>query len=424
LMKKLSILLIGLLLVSGLVFAQEPTVEGEASLTFGIDLEDTTTGFKNAASSSISLDWLAGDEEKGTTGWISLTGWEVTVDSDEEEIIVGAPDVEAGFMFEPITVTIYSAPDFKGGNASGFAYDDLDEDDARDQVPVALANKNVAEAAGDNYEGGDLIAVPADEDAPDDAALITENVEIEGADYDVYMVYEEADAEESTAYNGLTVTADLGVASLDVQFASDGTWENSDNDYAVGAVLTAAVAPLDLAAEVWAGPFDEMDLGFSFDADATVGESTIGAAFDGWIADGSEELEYDASLLVGTGISGVTLDALTYFYLTDAELDLDLEFVLGADDMVEGLGFTETFQTVNVMSATEPMWHSLTEVSYLVDGIKPYASFGINDASVIDLTAGVQLSEMVENTVFTAEYAAEDIENDNGTITFDATISF
>jgi len=82
-MKKLSILLIGLLLVSGLAFAQDVTVTGSATLTFGMDLNNNATGFQNEAASSISLEWLSGDEESGTQGWITLSGWEISLDHAE-----------------------------------------------------------------------------------------------------------------------------------------------------------------------------------------------------------------------------------------------------------------------------------------------------------------------------------------------------
>ena len=62
-MKKLSILLIGLLLVAGFAVAQEfdGTVEvgGDASVTFGGDLDSQLHGFQNNSTSSIAITLVA-----------------------------------------------------------------------------------------------------------------------------------------------------------------------------------------------------------------------------------------------------------------------------------------------------------------------------------------------------------------------------
>ncbi|MFW6293590.1 MAG: hypothetical protein ACOC7V_14890, partial [Spirochaetota bacterium] len=262
-MKKLSILLIGLLLVSGLAFAQEPTVEGEASLTFGYDLDDNMSGFKNAASGSIDFDWLGGDASKGTTGWITLSGWGISFDG-EDEVSIDAPTIEAGFTFEPITITIYSAPEFEAGNATGFTWHE--DSDPADEVEVALSANNETGAEGEYSTEGtwymhDVVEGDAG-DIPGNGILIDEESDV----WELYFVPDATPTNTDTpGFQGLTVTADLGVASLDLLVASDGTWEeNADNSYAFGGVLTAEVDPLVLNAGVFAGPTDDdFEIGFT-----------------------------------------------------------------------------------------------------------------------------------------------------------------
>ena len=417
-MKKLSILLIGLLLVAGFAFGQEVTVAGDATITFGYDLDSSTSGFMNEASSSIELAWLSGDEASGTQGWITLSGWSIGFD-DDGVFVATAADVSAGWTFDPVTVTIYSAPDLSAGNASGFAYLGLDEEDARDVQAVALANKNVATAAGaGSFEG--LVVATADVQATD--------IIIDATSYAPFAVIVlrpvAGDAEVATSYQGLTVSVDLGVASVDLMLASDGTWENSDNDYAVGAVISADIAPVAVNAGVFAGPFDAMDLGFTVGVSGAFGPATVAVGFDGWMADGATDLGYDVSVDIGAGFAGVTVGSLSYLYLVGTDMELDQEVTLDASGVVEGLGFTETFQMVNVLVGTLA-WYSETAVSYATGGIMPYATFGIDDASIIDLTAGVELSGFVENTVFTIEYDVDDVTNGNkGLITAAGTISF
>ena len=134
-MKKLSILLIGLLLATGFVFAQEATVSGSATLTFGVDLDNgNASGFTNEASSSLSIAWLSGDSAtSGTQGWITLGAWSVSISGDG--LSTGAPSVSAGWTFDPITITIYAGPSFSSGNAASFSFNG---DDATDVAAIGI----------------------------------------------------------------------------------------------------------------------------------------------------------------------------------------------------------------------------------------------------------------------------------------------
>lgn len=424
-MKKLSILLIGLLLVTGFAFGQDVTVTGDASVTFGYDLDAGFAGFKNAASSAISLEWLAGDAESGTQGWIKLTEWAITFDSDEDDIlVVGAPDIEAGFMFEPVTVTIYAAPGLSIGNADGFLWiydEEADEEDDKDVVAPALSNKNVATVAGaGSFES--LVVATTDVLATD---IVLDDTTVPGVSFILRPVA--GDAAVATVYGGLTAAIDLGVATVTLKAASDGDWTNSDNDFAIGAEVSAAAGPANVVAGVYAGPFDSMDLGFSVGVDMAVGPATVDIGFDGFKADGATDLDWDASVDIGVAVSGITASSTTYLWsAAGGDIDLNEQVVLDASGVVDGLGFTETFQLIDILGiAQDMMWWSKTEVSYDLDGIKPYAAFEVDSDTIIDLTAGVVLTGFVENTVFTLEYDVDDVsDTSKGLITFDATISF
>jgi len=419
-MKKLSILLIGLLLVTGFVFAQDVTVKGDATLTFGIDLDAQSTGFQNAASSSIALAWLSGDESKGETGWITLTGWEISYAS-ADAVTVAAPTVSAGFMFDPITVTIYSAPAFAADNAVGFTWHA--DDDPADNVDFELSANNLASAADEYSETGTWYFEDTGDDPADrPAGAILVDSSVGG---DLYFVPDTSAGDADTVgFQGLTLGVDLGMANVKLLVASDGTWaENTDNAYAFGGELSTTIDPLTLTAGVYAGPTDALDLGFTVGADAAVGPATVGLGFDGWLADGATDLDYDVSADIGLSMMGIGVTSNTYLWSTaGSDIELNQQVVLDLSGLAEGVGFTEKFQMINVLSALE--WYSLTSVSYTTGGIMPYASFGIDDASVMDVTAGVTLTGFVENTVFTLEYAAEDIANSNGAITAAAKISF
>jgi len=424
-MKKLSILLIGLLLITGFAVAQEPEISGDATFTIGIDLDGQTFGMLNEASSALSLEWLSGDAESGTEGWITLTGWEVSFASDDA-VTVAAPAVEAGWMFDALTIKIYSGPEFEGDNAAGFAYLGLDEDDARNDVEVALSTNNegaaaatgLPAAAGDDPTDGKVVAVITGDPAPDGAVLV-------GTDgtYDFYFVPDGYAASATGSFQGLTISYDLMGPVVSLVVASDGDWtHNLDNAFAFGGTVSVPVDPITVDAGVWLGPTDALDVGFTVGASGTIDPISFGIGFDGWMPNGGT-LTYDASLDLGVDISGITVDSLTYFRQDFS--DIDQEVVLGLSGLVDGFTLTETFQTVDIMSAPFAAWYSLTSLGYdMMNGIAVGLDFGIDNATVIDITATLTATGFVENTVFEVEWAAEDVANSLGALTAAATISY
>jgi hypothetical protein len=123
-MKKILMLLCIVLIVSVYSFADQLdfTIEGDAKVTFGVDLNDPiATGFINEVSSDLKIEIIAEqDDEKGADapvyGWIKLKEfkWEV----EDGECGVTAPGVEAKIMADPVWVQIDSNPDVKISKAS------------------------------------------------------------------------------------------------------------------------------------------------------------------------------------------------------------------------------------------------------------------------------------------------------------------
>ncbi len=420
-MKKLGILMMVLLLVGGFAFAQEATITGSATLTFGVDLDDPVAmGFKNEASSTVSLTLASGSDSKGAQGVIELSSFAIKIDSTDE-LTITAPSVTGKLVFAPITVKIYSAPSFSGSNAAGFSYAGADADDL---VKAALANKNTSAAAGTALpDDGTIVVVEPTETAPTTGVFI--DTDADGNSY--YAVPGSADGATTASYQGVTVMVDVAPLTVSLLLASDGTWANAPrtedniNDFAFGATVSAAVAPLNVNAGVFAGPTDGLDLGVTFGADAAVGPATVDFGIDGFLPEGGE-FSLDGSLVVGATFGPATLGTNTYFW-TSPDFDLDQQVSLDLSGAVEGLGFTETFQIIDVLSGAAA-WNSKTAVSYATGGIKPYATFIYYSSSQIDLTAGVELTGFVENTTFTLQYDVDDIENDNGAVTFATKIAY
>ena len=354
-MKKLSILLIGLLLVASLGFAQDVTIKGSATLTWGVDLDNNLmNGFKNEASSELSVKWTFDNVAKGTQGFISLSGMSLT--AADNAVKIADPTVKAGWMFAPVTITIYSAPKFAGGNAAGFLYlgdvrDDPDDAEAADEVAVALANKNIATAAGDaTYE---FIWVENDDvDAETDVVLD------DTTDADYTFVKREVDgaAAVKTSYQGVTVGVDLGVATVDLKIASDGTWANSQNSYALGAVVGGTFGPASVTAEAWWGPYNDPDLAFSVGASAAFGPASVSAGYDVVNMESA-----DASVGVGVDLGIVSLSTLTYIFSPDYTIDQE---VVVSSSPIDGLNVTDTFQIVDLMVEGAQSFYNELAVDY------------------------------------------------------------
>lgn len=136
-MKKLSLVLIILLAFGAAIFADDaaevtmptveeavmaiddlatvkgllaPSVEGSATLTFGISLDDPMmTGFTNASSSSLSLTLVPeATVSSGTIGYIEIADYSLGLDTTGATGSAGS--VTAKLVFGPLSIAVSSAP--------------------------------------------------------------------------------------------------------------------------------------------------------------------------------------------------------------------------------------------------------------------------------------------------------------------------
>lgn len=424
-MKKLGILMMALILVGGFAFAQELTITGSATMTFGVDLNDPVSmGFKNEAASTATLTWLTADDSKGTQGVITLSSAAIKFASDDK-LEVNAPSVTAKLVFEPISVIIYSAPTMSGSNATSFKY--AAESDADDNVKAALSAGNTSAAAGTAPTSGEgtIQYVAAGGDAPTGGSLIgTTNDGL----YDVYLIPVAADAATTASFQGVTISAAVSPLTVDILLVSDGNWTNTPqaegniNDFAFGLKLSGTFGPAAVNAGVFAGPTDGLDIGLTAGMSGTFGPASVAFGVDGWMPEGGD-FALDGKLDISAGLGPVTLGSYTYFWM-NPDFDLDQQISLDASGAVEGLSFTETFQLANLLTADPAVWNSKTYVAYATGGIKPFATVIYYSSERLDLTAGVELTGFVENTTFTLQYDVDDVANDNGAITFATKIAY
>jgi hypothetical protein len=374
-MKKLSILLIGLLLVSGLAFADFGTVAvtGSASVTWGIDLDTNATGFKNAGTSSVSLTLIdkasketGGDD--GLYGYIKVKDYSLKVTDGAFVSSIGS--VSASIFVDPAEIVIYTAPGMTWGSATVLETGDAD-------VKPALA--------GANTIGGITIKL-----------------------------------------------ADLGgMADVSVYVVSDGDWtSNVANDYAAGTDLSVEVSVLTIsvggfygwfnAAATWGGTAKTVVA-----LDALNGVTiTVGADF-------VEGVTWEVAAGAVINLTEKNADdkmgnvAVNMFYSTAADLDVTLGVTEPtAGGFVDMLGATVKVQLFDLTSGTI-VWNVDVTGEYATGDVTPYFGFGYGSDTIFNLNAGVKLLAGltgIDNTTITLDYVSTDLATDNGIITVMAAV--
>jgi hypothetical protein len=380
-MKKLSILLIGLLLVTGLAFADfgDVDVSGSASVTFGVDLNTNYTGFANAASSSVTITLI--DEGDGTTGGddglygeITLEDWELTLSPGDDVVQGSNGTVTAKIIVDPATITIYSAPSFSMDEAAV-----IDSGTVEGDIKTSLANIN------------------------------------------------------GTSINGITISVPAGPATVAVKVASDGDWtENADNEYVVGSHIDLAIAPLDIDLGVMYGWFGVAVLGASLGVEVDVAPATIDIGFD--LSDASGDIDFDIAAGVDVDLTEENADGdagmvgVDVYFYPDTTADLDVALSVSepeAGGFADMLYATVAFELLDVLETLA--WNVDVDGGYDTGDIDPYFGFGYGSDEVFDLNVGVVLKAGltgIDNTAITLDYVSTDLSTDNGIITAEVEVSY
>jgi hypothetical protein len=387
-MKKLSILLIGLLLVSGLAFASDEfagtpatDIDITASVTWGVDLNSGATGFQNAASFDAELYWLNDDDDTdfdkggddGLYGYIFVD--DVYFEFDGGAWLLGYDYISASVFVDPAEIIIYAAPGMSWGNATALETGDAD-------VAPALAAANTI--------GG---------------------VTIELADL-----------------------ADM--ATVDVYVVSDGDWTtNVANDYAAGVDLSVDVSIVTVSVGGFYGWFN--------DAGTYGGTALLEVALDALEgvdvsvgADLVEGVTWEVAANATLNFSEANDDddtanlAFDVFYSEAADLDAKVSFAeptdLGLADMVGASVALELFD----LTSDTIVWNVDVTGEYDTGDVMPYFGFGMGTDEVVDLNVGVELYAGltgIDNTTITLDYVSTDLTDptqDLGIITVDVAISF
>jgi hypothetical protein len=416
-MKKISVLLIAFLLVASFAFAEETfsvAFSGSASATFGMDLDNQQTGFRNASTARARMTFLPttnlSSEGSDWYGLIELQ-FRVVVDAQASGTFTGFAAADGGNVVSVETARI----------TNDVVYINLLSPGIRQQWASNLFNQaaqtqllgtgfrslgsrdfrgTFASAAGTGGIAGD---------APFPGVISTLGVPAGTAP-------------------GITIGFSDGVINdLSIGIVSDGDWQSNDAyEYGttINADVTVDIVRIQNRTFLGYGLFTDADMNFGnatqlgVTLEDTGTSVTVGADLVANTADFADTLAWKASLRLGQELAdGTDVAAMVVLGETgdDLTLDFGVTFVEAtADGLVPGVGAKLGVVLQQVLAPTDAMRLAvLFDVEYDEGGINPFAGIGFHSVLADDnvaflaYEAGIALGadfHGIENTTFTLRY--------------------
>jgi len=435
-MKKSLLVLLAIALVGSFAFAEitgvgAPTVSGSVSTTFGYDLYNEASGFVNDSDLTLTLPLLDGSAVKGGSdkyyGEITVDGigWQLNqdgfydvdedADGDNKSVLdasisaklvldkffvkLGNPgfdmnnvDVSDDYLVDANAYKDDALKDWTGGASFGYASDMF-------TVEVKVASKN-------DYRGAqDDVTATVDDEYTDPFDNDTE----ESDDAETYT----AGKNEYVFGAALTINPLEGV-TVPVTFSYNAK-APSDALIAVGAAPSFAFAPLTINL-----PIDYVMYGDMYGFEIAPSVSYV-------ITEGA-----DVAL---TFVYGMYEDTVPY--ANGAVGDFSLTFTEAEEKgFVENLAATLKCGLVDMLDYNgtdkDMGWTVDADLSYNLNGLKPYVNCGYGSDEVFDLGVGVILGADftgLDNTTITLDYTNEQITPDPtaaivNRVTLNVTVAF
>ena len=444
-MRKIALLAVPLLILGLVSVSADPMmaedgitakVSGDATLTWGIDLETNATGFTNEMTSNFEVTIYP--EQSADTGmmdtgdlyaYIKLSDFKWVADKDAS--LTTPPGIEAKLIMGAFSITTYNKPTVKVDYVDSQDGDKADGTD-EDEFPGVDFDD-----VGTLYEGMGLTVAYDIDPVVLSLGVVSENdwTETDPDDPEFKDVVDCHTHGEND--DGDTVLMKCAIENEDDQ--------NDENAYAfIGTINLAIGENADLEAKVaYAHEYtsggivkpestNHDEIGVGAKATFNLGDITPHIAFDTAIPSGGAAIPWD----VGGGVkwnlsadekSSFRTDLMMYSpSVGDSKLYVSASLVEGEGDegALEGMGATLTVGLDDAAGASE--WNARVIGSYKVEGIKPYfdLSFGSADAATTAFKAGLELT-MIAHLTTTLQYATEDIGGtDKGEVTTALKISY
>lgn len=413
-MKKLA-LLAAILLLFGLTagFAEVGVdISGDASATFGYNLESEAAGFDNDAGVDVIFTFVEEQSmDSGTMdgwyGWIELADFSVIYDNDDD-----SDYYQQGFYWDD-------------DNDDGAVDFNVDEFQTQTQILVTEPDVTAKITNGTIY----IVLYEAPDFDPDHVDAVEDD---EDGDYDAEDDESDYVAPDLSENGGITIGYDAEAFDVEVYVGSGTGYGDADtnDEWLFGANVAVSAAGFDVSVDVVMASgvvADDDDIAFGADVGYTLDAGMVSvvpyAGVDYWMSDAIDPGIYE----VGAGADLTFTNEDTFgvaFYMSDIDEDLDFEVTFEEDGeagFVPGLAVELFFGGYDTFDD----YRLAADLSYMYSDFKPFAGFGMdsaNGASVYDASAGVEWSG-IPNTVVTVEWSTDDLENHSGTIEVGAEVS-
>jgi hypothetical protein len=439
-MKKAFMLVAAIALLAAPVFAVDASVSGDVSATFGYNLEESASGFQNAADIEIEIPFIdAASSESiegdGVYGSITVEDFSLGIINgaesslDDDDSMTGT--ITGKIHINDLFIGVYNTPDVDKNFAENFGSASQVLDYNNDTATLGATG-----GMSLGYDNGDMMVEFSVSSVQDWDDALT------GADVDT----------ASTWMNEAYTTTTFTNVSDDI---------NDENKY-----VMALDADLDFgdfevaAAAMFANKFfgDDAYIGFgvapsySMDFTDSMGlEVAVGADFVVIPTTGIDGVYHDESLEVILNLSAENDDEdksnltvgvyMANSAVTGVDMFMNLQAVFTEEHdggLVDGLGASAAFKMLDLTEAMgDSAWAMDVSVDYdVVDGLTPSAGFGYGtDNYKFNLALGLEAGSDftgIANTTFNLDYSSASlVENtdelvaaDKGVVTLKTTISF
>ena len=408
-------------------------VSGEATLTWGIDLETNATGFTSASTSDLKV--IVVPSQSTNSGmmadmddlyaYIELKDFKWEVTSADGQGKTTAPGVTAKLFMGPFSIQTFSSPSVKVDYVDPTDGGDDNGDDKEDEFPGPDFDDVATSYAG----AGLTLAYDLDpvmlslgvvsendwteskEDDKDKADCHTHKddgstVPCPGAQKD------DLNDENAYAFIG-TINLDIGAdAELEAKVAYA-------HEYASGGIATPASTNHDEIGVGAKATFNLGDISPHIAFDTSVGSEGANLPFDvgggvKWNISEDEKSYFKTDLMMYSPASGASK-----MYVAASLVEGE-----GDDGALEGMGATLTVGLDD--AAGDSDWNARVKASYKVNDIKPYfdVSFGSAEGAKTAFSTGLELS-MIKYLTAKIEYASKDVGGaDQGDVTTALTIKY
>ena len=412
-------------------------VSGEATLTWGIDLDTNATGFKSTNKSDLKVTIIP--KQSTDTGmmmdsddlyaYIELKDFKWEVTSADGQGKTTAPGVTAKLIMGAFSIKTFSSPDLAIDYVDPTDGGDDNGDDKEDEFPGPDFDDVESDYDGLGLEVSyDLNPVKLSlgvisendwsESKPDPATKDVAECHTHGDDGAIVK----CDVEDEDDQNDENAYAFIGTVNLDIGEDADLEAKVSyAHEYGSGGIATPKSTLND-------------EIGIGAKANFNLGDITTHVAFDTAVPSDGATIPWD----VGGGVkwnlsedekSHVSTDMMMYSPAgADSKLYVALSLVEGEGDdgALEGMGANLTVGLDD--AAGDSNWNAKIGASYKVNDIKPYfdVSFGSADDATTKFKAGLALT-MIKHLTTTIEYKSDGIggtDPDPGQVTTALTIKY